>query len=138
MEAKSCIEWTKLLMGKYWSWSSFLQCFILGPLLFLIYINDLPDNLSTNVKLFADDTSLFSVVHDIATSSCDLNYDLNRVREWAFQWKMSFNPEPSKQAQEVIFTHKLQKKDYPHYILMTVPWKKPVRKSILECFWILG
>ena len=94
---------------------------ILGPLLFLIYINDLPDNLSTNVKLFADDTSLFSVVHDIATSSCDLNYDLNRVREWAFQWKMSFNPEPSKQAQEVIFTRKLQKTDYPHYILMAGP-----------------
>ena len=94
---------------------------ILGPLLFLIYINDLPDNLSTNVKLFADDTSLFSVVHDIATSSGDLNYDLNRVSEWAFQWKMSFNSEHSKQAQEVIFTRKLQKKDYPHYILMAVP-----------------
>ena len=94
---------------------------ILGPLLFLIYINDLPDNLSTNVKLFADNTSLFSVVHDITTSSSDLNYDLNRVREWAFQWKVSFNSEPSKEAQEVIFTRKLQKKDYPHYILMTVP-----------------
>ena len=87
---------------------------ILSPLLFLIYINDLSDNLSTNVKLFADDTSLFSVVHDIATSSsCDLNYDLNGVREWTFHWKMSFNPEPLKQAQEVIFTRKLQKKDYP-------------------------
>ena len=97
------------------------QSSILGPLLFLIYIDDLTDNLSTNVKLFADDTSLFFVVHDVATSSCDLNYDLKRVREWVFQWKMSFNPEPSKQAQEVIFTHKLQKKDYPHYILMTVP-----------------
>ena len=68
----------------------------------------------TNVNLFADDTSLFSVVHDIATSSsCDLIYDLKGVREWTFHWKMSFNPEPLKQAQEVIFTRKLQKKDYP-------------------------
>ena len=96
-------------MGKYWSWSSsrlYPRCITVSN------INDLPDNLSANVKLFADDTSLFSVVHEIATSSCDLNYDLNRVREWAFQWKMSFNPKPSKQAQEVIFTRKLQKKDY--------------------------
>ena len=114
-----------VLNGQNSSWANveagIPQGSILGSLLFLIYINDLPDNLSTNVKLFTDDTSLFSVVHDIATISCDLNYDLNRVREWAFQWKMSFNPEPSKQAQEVIFTHKLQKKDYPHYILMAVP-----------------
>ena len=79
---------------------------IIGPLLLLIYISNLPDNLLTNVKLSADDTSLFSVVHNIATSSCDLNYDLNRVTEWKF--KMSFNPKPWKLAQEVIFTCKLQ------------------------------
>ena len=106
-----------VLNGQNSSWTNVEagvpQGSILGLLLFLIYINDLPDNLSTNVKLFADDTSLFSVVHDIATSSCDLNYDLNRVREWAFQWKMSFNHESSKPVQEVIFTRKLQKKDYP-------------------------
>ena len=103
--------------GKNSSWANiedrFPQLSFLGLLLFLIYINDLPDNLSTNVNLFADDTSLFSLVHDIATSSCDLNYDLNRVRVWAFQCKTSFNLEPSIQAQEVIFTRKLQKKDYP-------------------------
>ena len=62
---------------------------ILAPLMLLIYINGLPDTLSTNVKLFAEDTSLFSVVHDITTSSSHLNYDLHRVREWVFQWKMS-------------------------------------------------
>ena len=74
-----------LLNGQYSSWENdeagVFQGSILGPLLFLICMNDLPDNLSTNVKLFADDASLFSVVHDIATSFLDLNYDLNRVKE---------------------------------------------------------
>ena len=79
------------------------QVSILGPFLFLIYMNYLPNNLSTNVKLFADNTSLFSVIHNITTSSCNLDYDLNRVREWAFQWNISFNPEYSKEAQEIIF-----------------------------------
>ena len=120
-----------VLNGQNSSWANteagVPQGSILGLLLLLIYVSDLPDNLSTDVKLFADDISLFSVVHDVANSSCDLSYDLNRVREWTFQWKMSFNPESSKQAQKVIFTRKLQKKItlpppyLPHYILMTVP-----------------
>ena len=42
---------------------------ILGPLLFLIYINDLADDLPSNLKLFANDTSLFSVVHDVNASA---------------------------------------------------------------------
>ena len=54
------------------------QGFILGPLLFLIYINNLSDNLSSNAKLFDDDTSLFSVVHDINTSAIELNSDLKK------------------------------------------------------------
>ena len=58
---------------------------ILGPLLFLIYINDLSDNLTSNAKLFADDTSLFSVVHDVNTSAKNLNDDLKKVNDWAFQ-----------------------------------------------------
>ena len=71
---------------------------ILGPLLFLIFINDLPDSLESMVKIFADDTSLFSLVRDQRTSSDNLNRDLGRISEWANQWKMSFNPDPSKQA----------------------------------------
>ena len=67
-------------------------------MLFLIYINDLSDGLSTNAKLFADNTSLFSVVHDIKTTANDLNKDLELINRWAFQWKMNFNPDPTKQA----------------------------------------
>ena len=53
---------------------------ILGPLFFLIYINDLGNNLSSTVKLFADDRSIFSIVHDIDLSSKQLNNDLKKVR----------------------------------------------------------
>ena len=68
---------------------------ILGLLLVLIYINDLSDDLSANAKLFADDTSIFSVVRDINTSAAHFNNDLRKISNWAFQWKMSFNPDPS-------------------------------------------
>ena len=86
---------------------------ILSPLLFLIYINDLTDNLISNSKLSVDDTSIFSVINNKHLSANKLNQDLNRLNNWAFQWKMSFNPHPSKQAQEVIFSHKLQKSTHP-------------------------
>ena len=61
-------------------------------MLFLIYINDLTDGLSSNTKLFSE-----------------LNSDLVRRKQWAFQWKMNFNLDPKKQAQEVIFSRKLKK-----------------------------
>ena len=54
---------------------------ILGPPLFLIYINDLDDGLSSNAKLFADDTSLFSVVHNANTTAKRLNNDLGLPME---------------------------------------------------------
>ena len=57
---------------------------ILGPLFFLVYINDLTTDLKCNVKLFADDTSLFSVVHNPNESAADLNHDLDRIKLWAY------------------------------------------------------
>ena len=91
-----------VLNGQCSSWADIHACvpqeFILGPLLFLIYINDLSNDIKSNCKLFADDTSLFPVVHDIDASANDLNHDLEKISEWAFQWKTKFNPDPARQA----------------------------------------
>ena len=86
--------------------AGFLQGSILGPLLFQFYINDLSNGLKSNPKLFADDTSLFSAIHDVNSSQIDLNEDLDKINNWEYQWKMSLNPDPSKKAQEVIFNRK--------------------------------
>ena len=86
---------------------------ILNPLLFLIYVNDSSDNLTSNAKLFADDTSLFQFIHNVNTSAKKLNDDLKEVNEWAYQWKTSFNSDPNKQAQEVIFSRKLNRSTHP-------------------------
>ena len=61
---------------------------LLGPLFFLVYINDLADNVHSDIKLFADDTSLFSVVKGERETAEDLNRDLERVTLWAWQWKL--------------------------------------------------
>ena len=60
------------------------QGFILGPLLFLIYINKLPEGLKSNIRLFVDDTSLFSVIKNKAESASDLTNDLDMISKWAF------------------------------------------------------
>ena len=86
---------------------------VLGPLLFLIYINDLPEGLNSEVKLFADDTSLFSIVNCVNTSASTLNSDLLKIQDWAHRWEMSFNPDRTKQAQETIFSRKKNATTHP-------------------------
>ena len=76
---------------------------VLGPLLFLVYINGLEKGIKSPIKFFADDTSLFSTVYDQKISADELNHDLQLISQWAFQWKMSFNPDPTKPAEEIIF-----------------------------------
>ena len=58
---------------------------VLGPLLFLIYINDLERNITSNIKFFADDTMLFSTVKDPVISANDLNHDLGMIYQCARQ-----------------------------------------------------
>ena len=103
-----------LLNGKCSNWSTVKagvpQGSVLGPLFFLLYINDLPNNVSCEVKLFADDTSLFSVVKDEYVTSLALNLDLEKIRIWAWQWKMLFNAD---KTEEIIFSWKRAKSSHP-------------------------
>ena len=113
----SCRKQRVVLNGQHSSWADVKagvpQESILSPLLFLIYINDMPNDLNSNAKLFAGDTSLFSVVHNITDLANLLNSDLSKMDEWAVQWKMSFNPDPTKQAQEIIFSRKTSQRNHP-------------------------
>ena len=89
--------------------------------MFLIYINDSSDGLQCNPKLFADDTSLFAIVHNINKATNDLNNDLTKIRKWSFQWKMSFNQDISKQAHEVIFSSKRSITSHPLLTFNNIP-----------------
>ena len=79
---------------------------VLGPLFLLIYTNDLPLGHTTTVKLSADDISIFLVVNNTSVSSSRLNNDFVKIRDWDFNWKMSFNPRLTKQSKEGIFSKK--------------------------------
>ena len=81
--------------------------------MFLVYINDLEEGIKSSVKFFADDTSLFSIVRDPVVSAEELNHDLDLIKNWAHQWKMCFNPDPTKQAEEILFSQKLTNPVHP-------------------------
>ena len=69
---------------------------VLGPLLFLIYINDIADNVQSDCLLYADDTSLFDVVDDPTASAVKLNSDLERICDWAKRWLITINASKTK------------------------------------------
>ena len=116
---------TVVLNGQCSSWvdirAEVPQGSILGPLLFLIYVNDLPNGLKSECKLFADNTSLFSVVNDVNTSANDISSDLKLISDWAFHWKMGFNPDPSKPAEEIILSRKKMKSSHPSVYFNNIP-----------------
>ena len=95
-----CKKQRFVLNGQHWSWADVKpgvsQGSILGPSLFSIYMNDLLNGFNSDAKLFADDTSLFSVVHDITAPANLLNSDFSEINQWTLQLKMSFNPDPTK------------------------------------------
>ena len=64
---------------------------VLGPIVFLLYINDLPDSLQSQVRLFADDTAVYLTIQGQADSKKQQN-DLDILQEWEWDWDMELNP----------------------------------------------
>ncbi len=87
---------------------------ILGPLLFLIYINDIVQNIQANIRLFADDTSLYIIVDDPINSSNILNNDLETIQQWSEQWLVKFNPS---KTETMLFSRKVNKPLHPNLVM---------------------
>ena len=93
---------------------------ILGPLLFLVYINDLVDDISCDVRLFADDTCLLEIVQNPTESAQHLNSNLLHIQNWGKMWRVTFN---ALKSLSVVFTAKIKKPHHPpvHLDQLVIP-----------------
>lgn len=65
---------------------------VLGPFLFLLYINDICDDLVNHIRLFADDTSLYAIIdNNITNVTNSLTNDLEHIVQWSKKWLVEFN-----------------------------------------------
>ena len=83
---------------------------ILGPLLFLLYINDIVDNINSNIRLFADDRSLYIIVQDPDTAAGILTTDILKISNWAKTWLVTFNPQ---KTESLLISRKLHQQLNP-------------------------
>ena len=100
----------------------------------LFFFNDLPDNLVSNPKLLADETSLFSTATDRNVTADQINNDLHNISTWAYQWKMNFNSDTSKQAHEVLFSRKVKVTAHPQLVFNNNPAHETTTEKHLGIF----
>ncbi|MES9994357.1 MAG: hypothetical protein ABW098_20600 [Candidatus Thiodiazotropha sp.] len=87
---------------------------ILGPILFVIYINDIVKGIRSNIRLFADDTSLFKIVECPLNAAIELNLDLKTIHSWAKTWLVDFN------ATKTVSLIISKKRSKPHHPVLTL------------------
>ena len=91
---------------------------ILGPLLFLIYINDIVVDINSTVQLFADDTSLYLIVDNPAEAARCINSDLERMHQWAERWLVKFN---AKKSEAILISRKTNRLIHPRLLMNNEP-----------------
>ena len=91
---------------------------ILGPLLFLICINDIVEEIGSCIRLFADDTSLYMIVDDPNSAADLMNNDLSEIHLWALQWLVKFNPN---KTEELIISRKQSRPNHPSLFMNNIP-----------------
>jgi ribonuclease P/MRP protein subunit RPP40 len=72
--------------------SGVLQGSVLGPVLFIIYVNDIPRSWGISIKLFAEDTKLYTVLQDDNIASAELQNCLDAIFEWSNDWQLKLAP----------------------------------------------
>ena len=78
------------------------------------------DDIFLYIRIYADDTSLFLVAHGSNLFSDVLSSVLSLIKLWAYQWKTSFNPEPSKHAVQLVCSRKEVHLDHPEIYFKSI------------------
>jgi ribonucleases P/MRP protein subunit RPP40 len=110
----NCSEWEDVT-------SSVPQGSVLGPLLFTIFINDLPDKIKNECRLYADDSKLIGVIEK-EEDAIEIQKDIDSMQNWAKTWQMSFNYDKckvmhfGKENREQTYTMSLGQGEQPHVI----------------------
>ena len=94
---------------------------ILGPLLFIMFINDIDKEMHSNIRLFADDTSLYITVNFTYAAAHILNLDLHRLYSLEVHWLVKFNPI---KTESLLFSRRINLQDHPTLFLMMFQYKK--------------
>ena len=92
-----------------------------GPLLLIMFINDIVKEIHSNIPLFADDTSLYTILDFPDSAAQILNLDLERLYEWAVQWLVRFSPN---KTGSLLFSRKLNIQHHLTLVLMMFSYKK--------------
>ena len=99
-----------VMQGEFSDWgrieAGVPQGSVLGPLLFLVYVNDIVDIVSSNIRLYADDVTLYITIDDPTDSAATLNDNLNHIENWSKQWLVTFN---SSKTKSMIISKKRQR-----------------------------